>query len=320
MSHDQTTADTLTGVTSGSPGDSEPDALAHVKAGRYDEAVQAYRKLLDSDPDNIGVLLGLGDLCLLVHDNPTASIFFKRVLTLDPRNLAASRGIERIAMTARSATEGREGPAPERRAIRPLPLWDSDARFVSIMREISYSLVDRVRCYMLYQFALESVHLAGDVAEIGVYKGGTARILAKAFEGSGKNVHLFDTFEGMPSTDPEKDAHREGDFSDTSLESVKRNLEGCGNIAFYPGFFPATAPPIAGLNFCLAHIDVDIYRSVLDCCRFFYPRMVTGGVMVFDDYGYETCPGAKEAVDEFFRATPERPFYLPSGQCVVRKI
>jgi len=43
-------------------------------------------------------------------------------------------------------------------------------------------------------------------------------------------------------------------------------------------------------------------------------------VMLFDDYGFPTCPGARKAVDEFFSDKPEVPFYLPTGQClVVRK-
>jgi len=42
--------------------------------------------------------------------------------------------------------------------------------------------------------------------------------------------------------------------------------------------------------------------------------------MVFDDYGFESCPGAKAAVDEFFSGKIERPWYLPSGQCAVVKL
>jgi O-methyltransferase len=301
------------------PADSLAAALACVSAGRYDEAVPIYRRLLAADPNNIDVLVGLGELCLLVHDDATAAIFFRRVITLDHSNMPASRGLARIASEGNPGAIQGGGPPLQVRVIRPMPLWDTDERFVGIMREITYSLVDRTRCYMLYQFALEALQSEGEMAEIGVYRGGTARLLAKACEGSGKKIHLFDTFEGMPSTDPSKDAHRQGDFSDTSLASVQKNLAGCENVFFYPGYFPATSPPIEESVFSLAHIDVDIYRSVLDCCRFFYPRMMPGGKMVFDDYGYETCPGAKLAVDEFFRDTPERPFYLPSGQCFVTK-
>jgi len=70
------------------------------------------------------------------------------------------------------------------------------------MRQISgFTLVDKVRCFMIYQYAQQVTNLPGDVAEVGVYKGGTARLLAKTFERTGKTVHLFDTFSGMPPSE-----------------------------------------------------------------------------------------------------------------------
>jgi O-methyltransferase len=132
-----------------------------------------------------------------------------------------------------------------------------------------------------------------------------------------RTVHLFDTFEGMPETDPTRDLHGQGDFSDTSLKGVQAFLSGLPSVQFYPGLFPDTAGPVADKTFAFVHVDVDIYRSVLDCCEFFYPRLAVGGVMVFDDYGFRSCPGARAAVDEFFLNRPERPVYLATGQCVV---
>lgn len=58
----------------------------------------------------------------------------------------------------------------------------------------------------------------------------------------------------------------------------------------------------------------------MDCCKFFYPRMERGGVMIFDDYGFVSCPGAKMGVDKFFLDKAENPTYLPTGQCVVFKL
>ncbi len=205
-------------------------------------------------------------------------------------------------------------------SMRPIPVWETDRQFNLAMSKIPFTLVDKQRCFMLYQFALQSLRCEGHVAEVGVYRGGTAKLFALLLEGSGKDLHLFDTFEGMPETDTEKDLHHKGDFSDTSLEGVKEIVGQDPHIHYYPGFFPATSGPIEAFKFCFVHIDVDIYRSVLDSCEFFYPRMATGGIMVFDDYGFESCPGAKRAVDEFFAARQERPWYLPTGQCVVVKL
>lgn len=211
---------------------------------------------------------------------------------------------------------GIEVSRPRPQLIQP---WNTDRDFLPLMNMIQpRTLVDRERCYVLYQACLHVRGLAGDAAEIGVYKGGTARLLATML--SGRKVDLFDTFSGMPSVDPAKDLHREGDFSSTSLEDVKVFLNGCSNVRLFPGIFPGTAEPVRTSSYALVHVDVDIYRSVLDGCSFFYPRLIKGGVMIFDDYGFLTCPGALQAVDEFFADKPERPCYLPTGQCVVHKI
>ena len=212
-------------------------------------------------------------------------------------------------------------PAPQDEPFgRQLPLWDTDAEFQALRREMEgHTLVSDVDSYFSYRAARSTLQLSGQVAEVGVYKGGTARMLAKIFAPAGKTVHLFDTFAGMPPTDPTKDLHHGGDFADVTLEGVSEYLSDCPNVRLYQGFFPATAGPIESSTFCFVHADVDIYQSVLDCCRFFYPRLVTGGVLIFDDYGRNSCPGAKVAVDGFFADKPEQPVYVPTGQAFVVK-
>jgi O-methyltransferase len=184
----------------------------------------------------------------------------------------------------------------------------------------AHTLVDRDRCFMLYQFVGYANAKEGEMAEIGVYKGGTAKLISKVAVGADKTVHLFDTFSGMPPTDKTKDYHQKGDFSDTSLDRVKKHLADCSNVRFYQGRFPDTAEPIMDVPFCFVHIDVDIYESVMECCKFFHPRLVQGGILLFDDYGFLTCPGAKMAVDQFFSDKSEYPCYLPTGQCFVIKL
>jgi O-methyltransferase len=212
---------------------------------------------------------------------------------------------------AQFAVARMRGPNP----IRP---WESDGDFLAQVAAIeSHTLVDRRRLYMLMQLARQASRLPGHAAEVGVYRGGTAKLLAKTFAGAGKDVLLFDTFAGMPDTHPVHDFHRRGDFADTSLEAVRAFLSDCPNVAFYPGFFPQSADAVKEQTFSFVHVDVDIYDSVKACCEFFYPRLERGGVMVFDDYGLITCPGAKRAVDESFADKADSPLYLPSGQSVV---
>lgn len=188
------------------------------------------------------------------------------------------------------------------------------------MANIHYTAVTWPRCYVLYQLARNAAQLPGNAAEVGVYQGGSARILTEVFSDAGKTVKLFDTFEGMPRVDAGLDLHKEGDFNDTSVEKVEKQLEGLANFQIFKGLFPETGKPVESENFCMAHVDVDIYKSAKDCCEFFYPKLVSGGVMVFDDYGEPTCPGARKAVDEFFENKPETAVYVPTGQCLVFKL
>jgi len=198
-----------------------------------------------------------------------------------------------------------------------IPLWNLDQEFLAAKNYIrGRSLVMGVKAYILWQLAKSISSLEGDIAEVGVYKGGTAYLLARAV--SPKIVHLLDTFTGIPKVG-EQDIHREGDFNDTSVEEVEKFLIDCDNVRLYPGYFPATAIHIDGKTFSMAHVDVDTYQSTLDCCSFFYPRMVPGGIIVCDDYGFKSCPGAKLAMDQYFEHKPESIIYLPTGQSYIYK-
>ncbi|OHB64667.1 MAG: hypothetical protein A2168_02955 [Planctomycetes bacterium RBG_13_50_24] len=202
-----------------------------------------------------------------------------------------------------------------------LKLSNDTGDFQLLFKKIrAYTLVDQDRCFMLYQFVGYANAKEGEMAEVGVYKGGTAKLISKVAAKTAKTVHIFDTFSGMPPTDITKDRHKEGDFSDTSLDAVKKYLADCNNIRFNQGYFPDTATSIIDLSFCFVHIDVDIYESVMESCKFFYPRLVKGGILIFDDYGFLSCPGAKMAVDEFFSGKSEYPCYLSTGQCFVIKL
>lgn len=136
----------------------------------------------------------------------------------------------------------------------------------------------------------------GDLAELGVYRGGVSRMLARRFPQ--RTVHLFDTFTGIPwdGYDADKDRHRPGEFS-CSLDDVKVELSGCANAVFHPGLFPLTA---AGERFALVHLDADLYASTLAGLEWFWPRLSVGGCIVLDDWRWPMCPGVEAAVMRFF--------------------
>lgn len=177
-------------------------------------------------------------------------------------------------------------------------------RFDEAYSEIASStLVDRSRCEVLHDCLNRTSDVLGDLAEVGVYRGGTLRLLALL--APRRTVHGFDTFRGMPETDPKDNHHRKGDFWETSYARVAAFVAGLPNVRLYEGMFPYTAVPVADKSFSFVHIDADIYPSVLASCEFFYPRMSPGGVIVSDDYGSRNCLGAKSAMDEFFQDKPE---------------
>lgn len=136
---------------------------------------------------------------------------------------------------------------------------------------------------------------AGDFVEVGVYKGGSATMLAQVAREQKRRLFLFDTFTGIPVRNEAKgDSHRVGDFSDTSVDAVRAAIP---DAIIVQGIFPCTLTDDVG-PIALAHIDCDQYDSVRSCCIRLGPRMVAGGVMVFDDY--DVLDGAKAAVDECF--------------------
>ncbi len=151
------------------------------------------------------------------------------------------------------------------------------------------------------------VQVAGEVAEVGVYRGHFSLCIAKHFPG--REVHLFDTFEGFPASEfcnfdltNAEAFHEPGDFNDTSIGKVRALMDthDCNNTIFHEGVFPATAEAVKNDRFCFVSIDVDLYKPTRAAWEFFYPRVNRGGVIaLYDDYFSVACGGAKKATDEF---------------------
>jgi len=184
-------------------------------------------------------------------------------------------------------------------------LWSKDARFLELMDQISgRTLVPAERCFVLYQMARTLAPNDGAFAEIGVYKGGTARLLSQVAED--KQLHLFDTFEGMPDVNEHYDGHKKGDFADTSVEGVRAFVNAGDRVHFHKGYFPDSTKSVSpNLKYSLVYVDVDIYQSVKDALEYFYPKLNPGGVMIFDDFDSPKCSGVRKALDEFLLDKPE---------------
>lgn len=191
--------------------------------------------------------------------------------------------------------------------------WRSDPEFVAATRTLHARPRQWERLYALDQLAARSATLPGDFAECGTHSGTSAFFLCRRASGS---VHLFDSWAGL-SIPSEADGHywSGGDLK-SSLDAAQQTLDGFTNVSFHRGWIPERFNDVVDRRFSLVHVDVDLYQPTLDSVVFFWERINGGGVLVCDDYGFDTCPGATAAIDEFFgrRAPIVR---LPTGQAVI---
>jgi len=178
-------------------------------------------------------------------------------------------------------------------------------------------LLEDIEAYHIYMATKRTQKIPGDIAEVGVYKGGSAKIICLA-KGD-KHLHLFDTFEGLPKVE-EIDIvwpFYEGKFA-ASYDSVQKYLGDESNVYFYKGIFPGTSDPIRDKKFSMVNFDVDTYESTKQCLEFFYSRMSPGGILISHDY--ITAPGVKKAFDDFFDGKTEPVLETAGSQCLVVKV
>ncbi len=175
-------------------------------------------------------------------------------------------------------------------SISPNEVFDMIDAMILKTRTEDRSLLDGSKLAVIRDAVLKTNDLAGELAEFGVYKGGTAKLIA--YFGSAR-VHLFDTFEGIPDDDTIGE-HKRGDFADTNAEDVRAFVG--EKAVMHVGRFPETADD--SLLFRFVHLDMDTYESTKAALDYLDTRMVKGGIIVLDDYGWHRCQGVQRAVHD----------------------
>lgn len=173
------------------------------------------------------------------------------------------------------------------------------------------------RKYFQRELLKLALRAPGHFAECGCYKGATAYLLCEAAQGEDRRVHLFDSFEGLSEPGTGDGEHWTQGALAAPLEVVADALSEFQCWKAYPGWIPTRFDEVSEERFAFVHIDVDLYEPTRDAIEFFYPRLSPGGVMLLDDHGFGTCPGAKCAADEFFQDRPEDILLVPNGQAFV---
>lgn len=186
---------------------------------------------------------------------------------------------------------------------------------------VSMTSIDRL--YALYRATryVVAAGAAGDFVECGVWKGGSVMMMALTLKAMGvadRDLHLFDTFTGMPEpTDKDVDytgqdmrpvTQANPEWLKAELDEVRANLAKTGYPAerfhLVPGNVLDTVPGHAPKTIALLRLDTDWHKSSQHELAHLFPRLSSRGVLIIDDYGH--FQGAREAVDEFLNAQKER--------------
>jgi O-methyltransferase len=155
----------------------------------------------------------------------------------------------------------------------------------------------------------------GNVLEVGVYKGGTLLSLTKVVEEICPQFKVYgvDTFVGHPYTDGHP-VHPKGKYGDINKEKLEKFIESKHLdkwVTLFDGKIEEIFKQLELKNISFAHIDCDLYIPVKYCAENVPSVMNNHGVIYFDDYGHEHCPGATKAVEEVFEKYQIHRVYIP---------
>lgn len=218
-----------------------------------------------------------------------------------------------VDFVRRAATPERR-TSPDHHSILPEATyspWRTDGIFRAVLQQVSTNtLVDVTRLYELWSLAGQLTNVPGDFFEVGVWRGGSAALVATRLLqtcGPTRRTILCDTFSGVALAGEMDASYQGGEHADTSVATVEALFRECRLPAptINVGIFPQdTLAEIDSTAFCLVHIDVDVYESALSATEAIWPRVTTGGVVVFDDYGFVKTQGVRRAVDQLGEKLP----------------
>jgi hypothetical protein len=204
----------------------------------------------------------------------------------------------------------------------PVDFNKNDIEIIESVKPFTLTSIER--CHALIQAVNYIIKnkITGDIVECGVWKGGSVMAIAKTLlvlKNYDKELYLFDTFEGMPKPtefdvsygdkhtalkefEDLKIDNNSSDWSRIELDEVKNNVFSTGynkeKFHFIKGKVEDTIPKFSPETISILRLDTDWYESTRHELIHLFPRLVKGGVIIIDDYGF--WEGAKRAVDEYF--------------------
>ena len=143
------------------------------------------------------------------------------------------------------------------------------------------------------------------IAELGVYNGRTAKLLNKIE--IDRRLYLFDTFEGFNNKDLtiEKNSQYSSgkmEFQDANYKALRNYFSNKDNVIFIKGYFPMSIEDkVINDKFIFVIIDFDLYKPTLDGLRYFWDKMLDGGIIMVHDFDSLKFKGITDAVNQFSR-------------------
>lgn len=234
-----------------------------------------------------------------------------------PRRPAGGRGKE--------PAEKRGGKRDKERERFPADIDEECRAIIRAVRPYTMTGIAKLHALITATRYIHDHRVPGAVVECGVWRGGSMHAVARTLDLAGdhsRDLYLFDTFEGM--TPPsEHDRRHDGRTAEqllatsdrssavwacASLEDVRQGFAQvpypAERIHYVQGPVEETVPERAPERIALLRLDTDWYASTKHELEHLYPRLVSGGVLIIDDYGY--WKGARKATDEFLERTGER--------------
>jgi O-methyltransferase len=204
-----------------------------------------------------------------------------------------------------------------------LPDVTDDFFWESLKLCYPYTLLSTEKLFNLYEATLYlgKRNISGSVVECGVFLGGAVMMVARAFLKLGitdRKIYLYDTFSGFLGTPSDEDLNLHGDrighqniqnFIVLTEENLRKVEYPHDNYIFIEGGVEETLTQgnLIPDSIALLRLDTDTYSTTVIELEKLYPKLVLGGVLVLDDYGYSL--GVKKAVDEYFLSSRDLLFF-----------
>lgn len=189
-----------------------------------------------------------------------------------------------------------------------------------------------------YELFKRTLDIPGAIIECGVFRGASlirfATLRDLFSDASLKKVIGFDMFNGWPEAKLATDKRAREDFikSESASAISKGQLlevferKGIINVELVEGDIVTTVPKYVEqypeLKISFLHIDIAIFETMFTVLKSFYEKIVSGGILLFSDYG-ATSEGSTKAIEIFFGTSnlPIRrfpfsplPYYLIKGE------